>query len=73
MTTATRLASAFSWLVGNSPGSGMSLQYIISGLAYAAITLMGWFIPNIRNVETLLPDHDQLTKADEAQENSEER
>jgi DHA3 family macrolide efflux protein-like MFS transporter len=65
MTTQTGLASTFSWLVGNSPGSGMSLQYIFSGLAYASIALLAWFIPVIRNVETILPDHDELKKVDE--------
>jgi DHA3 family macrolide efflux protein-like MFS transporter len=65
MTTKSGLSSAFGWLVGNSPGSGMSLQYIFSGVAYMAIVLAAWFIPIIRNVETLLPDHDQLKKADE--------
>jgi DHA3 family macrolide efflux protein-like MFS transporter len=72
MTTQSGLASAFSWLVGNNPGSGMSLQYIFSGVAYMAIVLLAWFIPVIRNVETLLPDHDQLKKADEEESSSEE-
>jgi len=65
MTTQSGLAGAFSWLVGSSPGSGMSLQYIFSGLAYASIALLAWFIPTIRNVETILPDHDQLKQVDE--------
>jgi DHA3 family macrolide efflux protein-like MFS transporter len=72
MTTQSGLASAFGWLVGNSPGSGMSLQYIFSGLLYASIALLAWFIPVIRNVETLLPDHDQLKKVDEDEGTSEE-
>lgn len=67
MTTQSGLASAFSWLVGRSPGAGMSLQYILSGLAYVSIALLAWFIPVIRNVETILPDHDQLNKVDEEQ------
>ena len=67
MTTQSGLASAFSWLVGNSPGSGMSLQYIFSGLVYASIALLAWFIPAIRNVETILPDHDELKRVDEGE------
>ncbi|HEY70453.1 MAG TPA: MFS transporter [Anaerolineae bacterium] len=64
MAAQSGLAETFGWLVGTGPGSGMSLQYIVSGLAYISIILVAWFIPTIRNVETLLPDHDQLEKAD---------
>jgi DHA3 family macrolide efflux protein-like MFS transporter len=64
MTSQSGLADAFGWLVGNSPGSGMALQYIFSGLVYASIALLAWFIPVIRNVETLLPDHDQIKNVD---------
>jgi MFS family permease len=64
MTAQTGLANAFGWLVGTEPGSGMSLQYIFSGLGYILIIGVAWFIPTIRNVEELLPDHDQLDKAE---------
>lgn len=57
------LAHTFGWLVGTSPGSGMSLQFIVSGLLYLSVTAAAWYIPVIRNVETILPDHDQLPKA----------
>ena len=56
------LSKVFGWLVGTEPGSGMSLQFILSGLAYLSIIVIAWFIPIIRNVETLLPDHDQVDK-----------
>jgi MFS family permease len=62
MTAHTGLSKAFGWLVGTEPGSGMSLQYIFSGLGYMAICIIAWFIPTIRNVEELLPDHGQLEK-----------
>jgi MFS transporter, DHA3 family, macrolide efflux protein len=57
------LAHAFGWLVGNSPGSGMSLQYLLSGVLYLGVIGVAWFIPVVRNVETLLPDHDQIKPA----------
>ncbi|MGD8814277.1 MAG: MFS transporter [Anaerolineales bacterium] len=60
------LSKTFGWLVGTGPGSGMSLQYLASGLAYISIIIVAWFIPRIRNVETLLPDHDQMEKADDS-------
>jgi MFS transporter, DHA3 family, macrolide efflux protein len=65
MTTQTGLARTFGWLVGNSPGSGMSLQYVFSGLCYIGVILVAWFIPVVRNVETLLPDHDMMKKVEE--------
>ncbi len=65
MNSSSGLANTFGWLVGNSPGSGMSMQYIFSGLAYISIIVTAWFIPVIRNVETILPDHDQLAKVGE--------
>ncbi len=57
------LARAFGWLVGVGAGSGMALQFIFAGLGYlllVAIALL--FVPNIRNLEDLLPDHDQMEK-----------
>jgi MFS transporter, DHA3 family, macrolide efflux protein len=63
MSTNSGLAHTFSGLVGTSPGSGMALMFIISGLLYLSVTAAAWFIPVIRNVETFLPDHDQLPKA----------
>jgi len=62
MNANTGLAQAFGWLVGTSPGSGMSLQFIVSGLLYLSVIAAAWFIPGIRNVETILPDHDRLEK-----------
>ena len=60
----TGLANTFGWLVGNEPGSGMSLQFIISRLLYISVVAFAWFIPNVRNVEVLLPDHDELKKVE---------
>jgi MFS transporter, DHA3 family, macrolide efflux protein len=58
----TGLAASFGRLVGTEPGSGMALQFIISGLLYILVAGFAWFNPIVRNVETLLPDHDQLNK-----------
>jgi hypothetical protein len=72
MMAQTGLAKTFGWLVGTTPGSGMSLQYLFSGLAYLMVIGVAWFIPTIRNVEELLPDHDQLERVDQAQSESEQ-
>jgi DHA3 family macrolide efflux protein-like MFS transporter len=58
----TGLAHIFGWLVGTTPGSGMSLMFIVSGLLYLSVTAAAWFIPVVRNVETILPDHDQIKR-----------
>ncbi len=65
MTSNTGLAKTFGWLVGTTPGSGMALQYLLSGVLYLAIIAVVWFIPIIRNTETILPDHDKMKKLDE--------
>lgn len=59
----TWLARTFGGLVGNSPGSGMALQFLLSGILWIGVLVAAWFIPHVRNVETILPDHDQLKKA----------
>jgi MFS family permease len=66
MSSPTGLSRLFGWLVGNSPGSGMSLQFATSGLLYLAVIAVAWFLPAVRNVETILPDHVQGEKKAEA-------
>jgi MFS family permease len=52
------LAAELGWLVGTGPGAGMALIFILAGLFGAAVALGGYLFPSIRDVETLLPDHD---------------
>jgi MFS transporter, DHA3 family, macrolide efflux protein len=60
MQSQTWLAGAFGWLVGTGPGSGMAVQFIVTGIAYMAIVLVVFLcVPAVRNLEVLLPDHDQ--------------
>jgi DHA3 family macrolide efflux protein-like MFS transporter len=66
MNSNTGLAYTFGGMVGTSPGSGMALMFVISGLLYLAVTAAAWCIPVVRNVETILPDHDQLKKIETA-------
>jgi MFS family permease len=66
MTSATWLSRAFGGLVGTSAGSGKALQFVIAGVLYLAIVL-GFllFVPSVRNVEDLIPDHDEGETDDE--------
>ncbi len=50
-------APLFEWLVGNGPGAGMSLMFVIAGALGMLVGLAGYAIPAIRNVEDILPDH----------------
>jgi hypothetical protein len=65
MKTQGVLSTAFGWLVGTGPGAGMGLLFVICGLGGALVGLSGYFIPAIRNAETILPDHDQIQKVEE--------
>ncbi len=53
-------AKAFGWMVGTGPGSGMALIMIIFGGLTILTMSAGYLFPKIRNLEDLLPDHDQL-------------
>jgi hypothetical protein len=60
------LPALFSWLVGSGPGTGMALLLITTSLLCGLVGLTGYFIPAIRNAETILPDHDALPVAQPA-------
>jgi MFS family permease len=53
------LAAVFGGLVGTGPGTGMALLLILSGIGMGLVSLAGYLIPVIREVEHILPDHDQ--------------
>jgi MFS family permease len=61
MTSDTLMSSTYGWLVGTDPGSGMGLMLVISGILGVIVGVAGYMFPTVRNVETILPDHD--TKA----------
>ncbi len=57
-------AKTFGWMVGTSPGSGMALIMIIFGGLTILTMSAGYLFTKIRNLEDLLPDHDQLQQVD---------
>jgi MFS family permease len=66
MKSETWLAHTFGWMVGNTPGSGMALQLVLTGVLYMAAAVWTYlFVPHVRNLEAELPDHDQMQKVDE--------
>ena len=58
----TPFSKAAGWLVGSGSGSGMSLQFILSGILFLVIILAAFLNPAFRNMEQILPDHDQMEK-----------
>jgi hypothetical protein len=63
MRTTTTLSQTFDFLVGTGAGAGMSLIIFFCGFLTIFIGMIGYFISSIHNAETLLPDHDELKKA----------
>lgn len=55
--------SAFSWLVGAGPGSGMALLMVLTGVLATAVGLGAYLFPAVRNAEEILPDHDTMIPA----------
>ncbi|MGK4006313.1 MFS transporter [Sorangium sp. So ce1036] len=45
-----------SWLVGSGPGSGMSLLFIVAGLATMGLAAAAYKVRSIREIDSLLPD-----------------
>ena len=43
----------------------MSLQFLAAGALYLVFTVIALSIPAVRDVETILPDHDQPQQAPE--------
>ena len=63
MQTSNRFSQFFSGLVGSGPGAGMGLLTVLCCLACVLVGLSGYYVPAIRNLEDILPDHDQMQKA----------
>jgi hypothetical protein len=72
MQSQTGLAKTFAWLVGAEPGAGMSLVIILCSFGGMIALASGFLIPAVRNVEDILPDHDQLERADKSPNESEQ-
>ncbi len=56
---ASGLAQVFGPLFGTGPGTGMSLLIFFCGFGGFLVGLAGYFIPAIREAESILPDHDE--------------
>ncbi len=53
------LESTFGSLVGTGAGAGMSVIFLITAVLGTAVSLAGYLVPAIRNIEDILPDYDE--------------
>lgn len=60
MQTQGTLASIFGPIVGTGPGSGMGLLVFLCGVGATLVSLFGYLLRPIRNLDEILPDHDAL-------------
>jgi len=52
------LTRALGWLVGTGPGTGIALIFVFCGVLGTVSGLAGYAFRQVRDVETILPDHD---------------
>jgi hypothetical protein len=52
----------FDWIAGTAPGAGMTVIMVVFGVLTILAMMSGYIIPQIRKMEDILPDHDQLEK-----------
>jgi MFS family permease len=57
------LSTSLGWIIGTGPGRGMALLFVIGGGLAAIIGISGYAFRILRDVDTLLPDHDVLPPA----------
>lgn len=51
-------ASVFGGLVGQGTGGAIGLVFVLVGVLGVAVAVVGFAVPGIRRLETLVPDHD---------------
>ena len=54
------LANSFGKIAGTGPGAGMGLTILIGGILAIITGVAGYAIRSIREIEILLPDHENL-------------
>lgn len=60
------ISRAFGWMSGHDAGAGMAVIMVVFGLLTIVVMLSGYMNPAVRNLEDILPDHDQAQAGQEA-------
>ena len=53
------LADLFGGIFGTGTGAGIALEYTLFSGCSLCLVMVGYVLPILRNVETLIPDYDQ--------------
>ena len=61
MLSQSRFSLTLARLVGSGPGAGMGLMFILFGILGALVAAAAFFYRPIRDIDRLLPDHDQVS------------
>jgi len=56
------LVPVFGWLVGSGPGAGIAVLFVVIGILGALVSLASYSIREIRDLESLIPDHDAASE-----------
>jgi amino acid adenylation domain-containing protein len=56
-------ADLFGWMVGSGAGAGMALVFVVIGVLGVLVAIVGFAMPTLRNIETILPDYDEVEPA----------
>jgi len=54
------LVRIFEGIFGTGGGAGIALLYVICSVCMLVVGLTGFYIPQLQDVERILPDHDEL-------------
>jgi MFS transporter, DHA3 family, macrolide efflux protein len=60
LTEGGSLVGIFGGIFGINAGAGIALLYVICAVCMLPVGLAGFYIPHLRNVERILPDHDEV-------------
>ena len=60
-TQSSFMSRTFGSLFGASAGSGMAVLIFFCGICILLVSIIGYYIPVIRNADEILPDHDAMT------------
>ncbi len=68
MMPAGALAPLFGGIIGTAPGAGIRLIFVITGFLVMLVGALGYAVPIVRDIESILPDHEpdiQVTEVDD--------
>jgi hypothetical protein len=62
MSSGAALAQSLSFIVGDTPGAGFRVMFLLSGLMLFLIVFIAWRCDSLRDVERLVPDIEDVSE-----------